>query len=236
MSETPKRGRLQKQTTTRSKSRTKQTPEKVKIKDKKATTKQAGQKRKAAQRTKPEKPDNYQSIRSNLYPSDRPRLKNGGSRCGCEPILNMPGCNTTDCLNFMMFAECDPSKCALKSSCENNRLRTRKYCKTAVKYCGAKGWGLYAKEDLLPDTLVIEYVGEIIDGERKEERLFEGKKTKKFYMMTLNASETIDATSKGNRSRFFEPLLRSELCDTKMVGGWRREDRGVHKDRGSERS
>lgn len=111
-----------------------------------------------------------------------------------------------------MFAECDPAKCALKSLCQNNRLRARKYCKTAVKNCGAKGWGLYAKEDLAPDTLVIEYVGEIIDGERKEERLFEGKKTKKFYMMTLNASETIDATSKGNRSRFL-----NHCCDPNCV-------------------
>ncbi|TVU29294.1 hypothetical protein EJB05_20854 [Eragrostis curvula] len=66
------------------------------------------------------------------------------------------------------------------------------------------GWGAVALEPLEKGDFVIEYVGEVIDDATCEQRLWDMKLRgdKNFYMCEISKDFTIDATFKGNISRF----------------------------------
>lgn len=66
------------------------------------------------------------------------------------------------------------------------------------------GWGLFSKCDIGKDSMVIEYVGELIRNRVADER--EKKYTERglgsCYMFRLNKNYVVDATMKGNIGRF----------------------------------
>jgi len=71
-----------------------------------------------------------------------------------------------------------------------------------IKPVGEKGHGLFAKELIKRGSFIIEYVGEILDEEdcaRRQERY---RNSRHFYLLKLTPHDTIDATRKGNQSRF----------------------------------
>jgi histone-lysine N-methyltransferase SETD2 len=59
-------------------------------------------------------------------------------------------------------------------------------------------------------TFILEYVGEVLQYEEFVERTveYEKKDQKHFYFMALNTDEIIDASLKGNNSRFI-----NHCCD-----------------------
>ncbi|KAF6169095.1 hypothetical protein GIB67_038592 [Kingdonia uniflora] len=66
------------------------------------------------------------------------------------------------------------------------------------------GSGLLADEDIKRREFVIEYVGEVIDDKTCEERLWKMKHSGEtnFYLCEINRDMVIDATHKGNKSRY----------------------------------
>ena len=64
----------------------------------------------------------------------------------------------------------------------------------------------------------MEYVGEVLDYEEFCERTlrYEDNKQSHFYFMALNADEIIDATNKGNISRFINHSCDPN-CETQKV-------------------
>jgi len=123
--------------------------------------------------------------------------------CNCRPMEGQVGCGD-NCLNRVMFYECDPQFCPCGSKCTNKRFRKRLYADVELFKTERKGWGLKAK-DFIPDgSFVIEYVGEVIDQRMCQERLsrYQELGVKNFYFLTLEGSEYIDASNKGNRARF----------------------------------
>ncbi|AQK53527.1 Histone-lysine N-methyltransferase ASHR3 [Zea mays] len=74
-------------------------------------------------------------------------------------------------------------------------------CPQHTKRCG---WGAVALEPLERGDFVIEYVGEVIDDATCEQRLWDIRRRgdKNFYMCEISKDFTIDATFKGNVSRF----------------------------------
>ena len=86
---------------------------------------------------------------------------------------------------------------------------------------GPKGWGLVLQQEAKQGDLVIEYIGEvrvqdsnqliekliishqIIDSAEMQRRLDEDYRIDKhYYGLTVDSSTFIDASKKGNRSRF----------------------------------
>ncbi len=67
-------------------------------------------------------------------------------------------------------------------------------------------------------TFVTEYVGEILDYEQFKARTdqYHEEKRKDFYFMSLTADEMIDATQKGNMSRFMNHSCDPN-CETQKV-------------------
>ncbi|KAK4408220.1 Histone-lysine N-methyltransferase ASHH3 [Sesamum angolense] len=66
------------------------------------------------------------------------------------------------------------------------------------------GMGVVAEEDINQGEFVIEYVGEVIDDKTCEERLWKMKHSGEtnFYLCEINRDMVIDATYKGNKSRY----------------------------------
>ncbi|KAJ4826545.1 Histone-lysine N-methyltransferase ashh3 [Turnera subulata] len=74
-------------------------------------------------------------------------------------------------------------------------------CNFQTERCGS---GIVADEDIKRGEFVIEYVGEVIDDKTCEERLWNMKHRGEtnFYLCEINRDMVIDATYKGNKSRY----------------------------------
>ncbi|EMS62884.1 Histone-lysine N-methyltransferase ASHR3 [Triticum urartu] len=92
--------------------------------------------------------------------------------------------------------------CHCSDLCSNKPFRKDKKIKI-VKSEGC-GWGAVALEPLEKGDFIIEYVGEVINDATCEQRLWDMKRRgdKNFYMCEISKDFTIDATFKGNTSRF----------------------------------
>lgn len=99
--------------------------------------------------------------------------------------------------------ECNED-CTCGSDCRNQRLRRKQWSDVAVIRTEKKGYGLRINTDIEANTLIFEYVGEVIGEQafhvRREKYHKEG--IKHFYFMTLTSTEFVDATKKGNLGRF----------------------------------
>lgn len=76
------------------------------------------------------------------------------------------------------------------------------------------GYGIVADEDINSGEFIIEYVGEVIDNEICVQRLrkLKHKVETNFYLCQINNNLLVDATYKGNKSRYF-----NHSCDPNTV-------------------
>lgn len=121
-------------------------------------------------------------------------------RCQCDP----KGSDCDDsCINRMMFVECTLKNCSLRGKCTNRVISSKNWCKVSAKQCGDKGWGLFAEEFIPKSRFIIEYVGEMISSAECEHRIsMHYADETKFYMLSLESSDVIDATRFGSFARF----------------------------------
>ncbi|KAF8756806.1 hypothetical protein HU200_011022 [Digitaria exilis] len=104
----------------------------------------------------------------------------------------------------MMFACCS-SGCRCGNKCANRSFQHRPMKKTKLITKEKYGTGLVTEEEIKKGDFVIEYVGEVIDDQTCEERLWRMKRLyrgDKFYLCEVSSNMVIDATNKGNMSRF----------------------------------
>ncbi|ELU11300.1 hypothetical protein CAPTEDRAFT_160470, partial [Capitella teleta] len=128
--------------------------------------------------------------------------------CDCSPpsqediSMGLAFCGE-DCLNRMLMIECG-SRCPCGDMCTNKRFQRRHYAKTEPFRAEVKGWGLRATSDLSSGVFVMEYVGEVLDypNFRLRCKQYAEDNHTHHYFMALNGDEIIDATQKGNTSRF----------------------------------
>lgn len=94
--------------------------------------------------------------------------------------------------------------CGCGADCQNQRFQNRQYADVTVFQTEKKGYGLRANTDLPPDTMIYEYIGEVIDEARFRRRMvqYDEEGIKHFYFMSLSKGEFVDATKKGNLGRF----------------------------------
>ena len=109
-----------------------------------------------------------------------------------------------DCLNRMMYIECDPKECPAGATCTNSRLRNKKYPKLKVWKTAKAGFGLRIQQDLVEGDLVCEYIGEVIDEAECQNRLVVQEKNgiESFYILALENGLYIDARLKASVARF----------------------------------
>ncbi|GAB2267484.1 hypothetical protein Dimus_002467 [Dionaea muscipula] len=139
----------------------------------------------------------YVNIRRNVYLVKKKRdgafLDNGCTSCRstCEE----------DCVCRVQSISCSRD-CHCAETCTNRPFRKEKQIKIVkTKHCG---WGAEAAESINKGDFIIEYVGEVINDALCEQRLWDMKYkgVKNFYLCEIGKDFTIDATFKGNSSRF----------------------------------
>lgn len=130
-----------------------------------------------------------------------------GGDCGCK--LNAKqiqrgelGCRK-NCLNREMSIECDRN-CKLGQFCGNQRFQNFDNADCTVFITEKKGYGLFASKDIPKNTFIMEFVGEIVSMTefKKRSREYAKQKTRHCYVMTSSGNKLIDATKKGNLTRF----------------------------------
>ncbi|MFH4983081.1 hypothetical protein AB6A40_009790 [Gnathostoma spinigerum] len=128
-------------------------------------------------------------------------------RCLCEPseedLAAGRGCGP-ECINREIYMECG-SRCPSGNRCTNRQFQNKTYANVEAFDAGIKGWGLQAKEPIAANQFIMEYVGEVISAEemiRRGKRYGKDPNHRHHYLMALKNGAVIDATVKGNISRF----------------------------------
>ncbi|CAM6086683.1 unnamed protein product [Calypogeia fissa] len=144
-------------------------------------------------------PPPYTHIRRNIFLIKKKRDdSDDGMTCSCgsEGSECGEGC---DCRVQSMSCSKD---CVCKNICTNKPYRKEKRLKVVkTEFCG---WGAKAAEIVRKGEFIIEYIGEVIDDALCEKRLWamKGRGINNFYMCEIGKDFIIDATFKGNPSRF----------------------------------
>ncbi|KAK1410728.1 hypothetical protein QVD17_37267 [Tagetes erecta] len=153
-----------------------------------------------------EKPP-FTFIRRNIYLSKkvkrRARVEDDGIFCSCSATPGSSGVCGRDCHCGMLLSSCSPN-CKCDKSCLNKPFHQRPMKKMKAVQTEKCGTGVVAEEDMMRGEFIIEYVGEVIDDKECEDRLWKMKHQGEtnFYLCEINRDMVIDATSKGNKSRY----------------------------------
>ncbi|CAN8234357.1 unnamed protein product [Cochlearia groenlandica] len=120
------------------------------------------------------------------------------------------------CLNVITNTECTPGYCPCGVYCKNQKFQKCEYAKTKLIKCEGRGWGLVALEEIKAGQFIIEYCGEVISWKEAKRRAqsYETHGVRDAYIISLNASEAIDATKKGSLARFINHSCRPN-CETR---------------------
>jgi histone-lysine N-methyltransferase SETD2 len=123
--------------------------------------------------------------------------------CVYDPEVDEDGCGE-DCLNRLLMIECNPKRCACGEFCTNQRFQKGQYPKLEVFDAGRKGFGLQVLEDVPSGSFIIEYLGEVCSDKefKRRTKMYAKARLRHHYFMKLKGNEIIDATKKGNNSRF----------------------------------
>ncbi|XP_010527027.1 PREDICTED: histone-lysine N-methyltransferase ASHH3 isoform X2 [Tarenaya hassleriana] len=153
------------------------------------------------------KPTPYVFIRRNIYLTKKfkRRLEDDGIFCSCSPSPDSSTVCGSNCHCGMLFSSCSSScRCKCGSECLNKPFQQRHVKKMKLVQTEKCGSGIVTDEDVKQGEFIIEYVGEVIDDKTCEGRLWNMKHRGEtnFYLCEINRDMVIDATHKGNKSRY----------------------------------
>lgn len=154
------------------------------------------------------------------------RSRNFFRGCACSGK-----CTTKSCPCFAAKRECDPDLCrscgactdppnkpATTQRCRNDSIGMRRHCHLLLgkSTIADAGWGIFTRYALKKGDFVHEYVGEVISQEEAERRGRIYDKVNRSYLFNLSSDYVVDASRKGNKSRFANHSSKPN-CYTKMV-------------------
>ncbi|KAL1341897.1 hypothetical protein HN51_028465 [Arachis hypogaea] len=158
-------------------------------------------------------------IKRNIYLTKRVkrRLDDDGIFCSCTSSPGSSAVCGKDCHCGMLLSSCS-SGCKCGVSCLNKPFQHRPIKKMKLVQTEKCGSGIVADEDIKQGEFVIEYVGEVIDDKTCEERLWNMKLrgVTNFYLCEINRDMVIDATYKGNKSRY----INHSCCPNTEMQKW----------------
>ncbi|KAE9617237.1 hypothetical protein Lal_00034287 [Lupinus albus] len=164
------------------------------------------------------KPMKYTFIKRNIYRTKKfKRRFDDGIFCSCTLSPESPSVCGRDCHCGLLQSSCS-SSCKCGSSCMNKAFQHRPVKKMKLVQTEKCGFGIVADEDIKRGDFVIEYVGEVIDDKACEERLWVMKRRgdTNFYLCQINRDMVIDATNKGNKSRY----INHSCCPNTEMQKW----------------
>ncbi|GMI13811.1 hypothetical protein TrVE_jg10895 [Triparma verrucosa] len=149
------------------------------------------------------------------------RCKNGQCRTkACPCFANKRECDPDVCLTC--GAGTDPiNECGGGQRCKNDGIsfRRHKHLLVSESTIPNGGWGLYTKTSIKKDDFIQEYLGELISQEEADRRGRIYDKVNRSYLFNLNSEYVVDATRKGNKTKFANHMPEKEgpNCYTKVM-------------------
>ncbi|KAF4361658.1 hypothetical protein G4B88_015281 [Cannabis sativa] len=162
----------------------------------------------------------YTFIKRNIYLTKKKKIKrrpeDDGIFCSCGSSSESSVCGR-DCHCGMLLSSCS-SGCKCDNSCINKPFQNRPVKRMKLVQTKKCGFGIVALEDISQGEFVIEYVGEVIDDKTCETRLWQMKHRGEtnFYLCEINRDMVIDATYKGNKSRY----INHSCCPNTEMQKW----------------
>uniref|UniRef100_A0A3Q3W306 [histone H3]-lysine(36) N-trimethyltransferase n=1 Tax=Mola mola TaxID=94237 RepID=A0A3Q3W306_MOLML len=168
-------------------------------------------------------PPYFDLIEENVYLTERKKSKSHRDikRMQCEcPVLpreerskGVLACGE-DCLNRLLMIECS-SRCLNGVYCSNRRFQMKQHADFDVILTEDKESIYMPHITFYLNTFVLEYCGEVLDHKEFKTRVKEYARNKNihYYFMSLKNNEIIDATLKGNCSRFMNHSCEPN-CET----------------------
>nr|XP_014089798.2 probable histone-lysine N-methyltransferase Mes-4 [Bactrocera oleae] len=126
------------------------------------------------------------------------------NKCECRSYDENPCGPNSNCLNRVLYHECNPKLCPAGERCQNQMFESRLSPRLDVVYLKECGFGLVCREPINAGDFVIEYVGEIIDDNEFKQRMSQKSldRDENFYFLSVEKDYIIDAGPKGNLARF----------------------------------
>ncbi|XP_054726099.1 nuclear receptor binding SET domain protein isoform X2 [Anastrepha obliqua] len=126
------------------------------------------------------------------------------SKCECKMDDEDPCGPNSNCLNRVLYHECNPKVCPAGERCQNQMLESRLSPRLDVVYLKERGFGLVCRQPISAGDFIIEYVGEIIDDNEFRQRMSQKSldRDENFYFLSVEKDYIIDAGPKGNLARF----------------------------------
>lgn len=152
--------------------------------------------------------------------------------CECEDCNNSKACCATQMGSFAPYNkagrvkvslgtaiyECN-KRCLCGPSCSNRVVQKGRTISLCIfRTANGRGWGVKAMENIKKDSLVTEYVGEVISSEEAERRgrIYDAQKCTYLFDLDYNKGDqnpyTVDAAKFGNVSHFI-----NHSCDPNLV-------------------
>ncbi|GAV80086.1 SET domain-containing protein [Cephalotus follicularis] len=166
-----------------------------------------------------ESPPFYEHIYQNYFSYRRHKKQREEDIAICECKFSFSDPDTVcgeRCWNVLTSTECTPGYCPCGVYCKNQKFQKCEYAKTQLFKTEGRGWGLVADESIKAGQFIIEYCGEVISWKeaRRRAQAYEIQGCKDAYIISLNASESIDATKKGSIARFINHSCQPN-CETR---------------------
>lgn len=164
-------------------------------------------------------PKSYRKIQQN-QPIAPVKLMKDFTRdpCDCSPDQPNPCGFSSGCISRVLNYECGKN-CPAGESCLNQKVRKRENAGITLRRTRNKGYGAFAKEEIMANTFVIEYIGELVDSKEIRRRIAQKHERggHDIYFLGMSNELFIDAEPAGNYSRFInhscDPNCRVEKID-----------------------
>lgn len=142
----------------------------------------------------------FKKISSNIYlDSVKPFQPVDSPKCDCKPA----GECGDDCLNRLVFTECDPETCPCAEKCQYTKIQMQITAPVECFKTRNKGWGVKTNHLIKEGTFILEYTGEVVYlSEFKERMATIYKNDMNHYCLQLEADLVIDASRMGSDCRF----------------------------------
>lgn len=130
--------------------------------------------------------------------------------CNCKSAA---ACQTSQCICMSYKRECDPDLCRScgagqsptdeeNRSCCNSGLRLGSRYRTIAGRSKVHGWGVFAGEDIPKNSLIGEYLGEIIRQEEAERRGRVYDELNYSFLFNITKEYAIDSTRLGSKLKY----------------------------------